>query len=206
MITARYIDCWKDNRMHSSKIAVFLASFGLAVTFCIVVFGFALSPVKAGDEPQHELVPGLDLWSEERKSAPYWGSRKTTPDLVPRVTRHQEFMQAGVPLEYRSLRNPYPQAQMIIETGGKLYALQCAPCHGSKGSGNGDAGRDLTPSPAFLAYLIKRPRSVDEYLLWTISEGGAQFSSKMPAFKETLTEQQIWQIVTYMRADFPDVR
>jgi mono/diheme cytochrome c family protein len=115
-------------------------------------------------------------------------------------------MEAGVPLEYRNLRNPYPQAKMIIDDGGRLYKLHCGSCHGSKGSGGGEAGRDLTPPPAFLAYLIKRPRSVDEYLLWTISEGGTQFGSEMPTFKETLTEQQIWQIVTYMRADFPDVR
>jgi mono/diheme cytochrome c family protein len=94
---------------------------------------------------------------------------------------------------------------MAVHDGGRLYKLHCATCHGSKGLGDGEAGRDLTPSPAFLAYMIKRPRSVDEYLLWTISEGGAQFGTEMPSFKEILTDQQIWQIVTYMRADFPNV-
>jgi mono/diheme cytochrome c family protein len=54
--------------------------------------------------------------------------------------------------------------------------------------------------------MIKQPRSVDEYLLWTISEGGAQFGTEMPAFKGILTEPQIWQIVTYMRTGFLDVR
>ena len=191
--------------MHSTKIALFIAGLGLASTLYVLVFAFGPSPGLAGDEPQEELVPGLDLWSERRGSAPYWGSQETTPELLPRAARHREVMQAGVPLEYRSRRNPYPQAQMIIDDGGKLYRVHCASCHGSKGSGDGDAGRDLAPSPAFLAYLIKRPRSVDEYLLWTISEGGAPFGSEMPTFKETLTEQQIWQIVTYMRADFPDV-
>jgi mono/diheme cytochrome c family protein len=51
--------------------------------------------------------------------------------------------------------------------------------------------------------MIKRQRSVDEYLLWTISDGGAQFGTEMPAYKEILTDNQIWQIVTYMRAGFP---
>jgi mono/diheme cytochrome c family protein len=192
--------------MHTTKITLFTASLGLASILCVLVFGFNPSPGRAGDELQEELVPGLDLWSERRKAAPYWGAKETTPDLLPRAERHREFMQAGVPLEYRSHRNPYPQAKMIIDDGGRLYKLHCGSCHGSKGSGGGEAGRDLTPPPAFLAYLIKRPRSVDEYLLWTISEGGTQFGSEMPTFKETLTEQQIWQIVTYMRADFPDVR
>jgi len=53
--------------------------------------------------------------------------------------------------------------------------------------------------------MIKQRRSVDEYLLWTISEGGAQFGAEMPAFKEILTDRKIWQIVTYMRAGFPNV-
>jgi mono/diheme cytochrome c family protein len=47
--------------------------------------------------------------------------------------------------------------------------------------------------------------SVDEYLLWSTSEGGVQFGTEMPAFKTVLTERQIWQIVIYMRADFPNV-
>jgi mono/diheme cytochrome c family protein len=111
-----------------------------------------------------------------------------------------------VPLEYRGSKNPYPQARMIIDDGGRLYEQHCASCHGAKGSGDGEAGRDLAPPPAFLAYLMKRPQVVDEYLLWTISEGGGPFGSDMPPFAESLTDQQIWQIITYMRADFPDVR
>jgi mono/diheme cytochrome c family protein len=115
-------------------------------------------------------------------------------------------MAGGVPLEYRSRRSPYPAATKVIHDGGKLYKSHCATCHGSNGLGDGEAGKDLTPSPAFLDYMIKRPRSVDEYLLWTISEGGAQFGTEMPAFKEILIEQQIWQIVSYMRAGFPNFR
>ena len=48
--------------------------------------------------------------------------------------------------------------------------------------GNGDAGKALSPSPALLAYMIRRPIAVDEYLLWSISEGGKQFGTDMPAF------------------------
>lgn len=160
----------------------------------------------AAGEPHRELVPGLDIWSRERRPAPQWGSKKEiTADYLSRAERHREFMQGGVPLEYRSRRSPYPAATNIILDGGRLYKSHCAACHGSGGLGEGEASRDLTPPPAFLAYLINRPRSVDEYLLWTISEGGVQFGTEMPAYKEVLTERQIWQIVTYMRAGFPNV-
>ena len=34
-------------------------------------------------------------------------------------------------------------------------------------------------------------------------EGGDPFGTEMPAFKDRLTEEQIWQIIAYMRAGFP---
>ena len=191
--------------MNATSFETFTARLSLAAALCVLTLGFAASPSGAGDELRQELVPGLDMWSEQRPTAPYWERPETEPDLLPRSKRHREFMTAGVPLEYRSSRNPYPAVQMAIDDGGRLYQRHCASCHGVKGSGEGAAGMDLSPPPAFLAYLIKRPRSVDEYLIWTISEGGAQFGSDMPAFKETLTDREIWEIVTFMRADFPDV-
>ena len=124
------------------------------------------------------------------------------PAVDQRAERHRVFLQEGVPLEYRSRRSPYPAATMVIRDGEDLYRQHCAACHGVNGQGDGEAGKDLTPPPALLAQLIKRRRSIDEYLLWTISEGGKRFGSDMPAFKATLDDNEIWQIVTYMRSGF----
>jgi mono/diheme cytochrome c family protein len=190
--------------MQNAKIVSFTSCLILTVALCVLGFGFHASPGMAADELQREWVPGLDLWSQKRKAAPYWDSKEATPALLARAARHREFLAAGVPVEYRSRNNPYPAATMVIEGGAKVYTAYCAACHGAKGLGDGDAGRDLTPSPALLAHLIDRRRSVDEYLLWTISEGGAQFATEMPAYKDLLTDQEIWQIVTYMRAGFPN--
>jgi hypothetical protein len=41
-------------------------------------------------------------------------------------------------------------------------------CHGETRLGNGELAKDLTPSPALLAYLVQQPIAVDQYLLWTI--------------------------------------
>ena len=42
----------------------------------------------------------------------------------------------------------------------------------------------------------------DDYLLWRISEGGAEapFNSAMPAWKETLDEDARWDVINYIRA------
>ena len=191
--------------MHAMKMVSLTSGLRFAATLSALVFGLSVFPGFAADEEPLEVKPGLDLWCCELEPAPYWESEPIMPDLLPRAERHREFMEAGVPLEYRSRRSPYPAVTKVIHDGSGLYQSHCAACHGLKGLGRGEAGSDLRPSPALLAYLIERPRSIDEYLLWSISEGGADFGTAMPAFKETLTERQIWQIVAYMRAGFPPV-
>jgi mono/diheme cytochrome c family protein len=52
--------------------------------------------------------------------------------------------------------------------------------------------------------MIRRPISVDEYLLWAVSDGGEQFDSEMPAFRDKLSRDDIWRLIAYRRAGFPD--
>jgi mono/diheme cytochrome c family protein len=120
-----------------------------------------------------------------------------------RMTRHDAFIRDGVPAAYAGARNPRTRTPETIKEGGALYARECAACHEDAGMGDGDAGNALYPSPALLAYLLRRPQAADEYLQWAIFEGGEPFGTAMPAFKDSLTRDQIWQIITYMRAGFP---
>lgn len=71
--------------------------------------------------------------------------------------------------------------------------------------GDGEAGKALNPSPALLAHMIQMPMSADEYLLWAISEGGQPFGTAMSSFKNALSEDDIWKIVSFMRAGFPEL-
>jgi len=120
-----------------------------------------------------------------------------------RMLRHMTFMNYGVPREYEGARSTVVPSPETTVAGGKLYGEHCASCHGRSGLGDGDAGRALSPSPALLAFMVRRPISVDEYLLWSIAEGGKAFDSEMPAFKDKLKPDDIWRIVAYMRAGFP---
>jgi len=148
-----------------------------------------------------------DFWSPGWMNRRMWrGGRGADPDVRARVRRHWTFMHYGIPAEYRDAKSPLKPTDTDIKAGGALYANNCVKCHGNEGLGDGKAAKGLTPSPALLAYLIQRPRhSGDEYLLWTISEGGKQFETDMPAYKETLSQDEIWRIVAYMRAGFPKV-
>jgi mono/diheme cytochrome c family protein len=70
------------------------------------------------------------------------------------------------------------------------------------GFGNGQAAGALHKRPADLAWSLSEPRIKDDFVYWTIAEGGAQFGSAMPAYKTDLKDFQIWEVITYMRAAF----
>lgn len=115
-------------------------------------------------------------------------------------------MRGGIPEAYRTAANPLPQNAATIERGAKVYADNCASCHGPRGGGDGPAAKDLNPPPANLAWLAETPIGRwDPYFFWTISEGGAQFNTAMPAFKDSLSKDDIWAAVAYIQAQLPDV-
>ena len=69
--------------------------------------------------------------------------------------------------------------------------------------GAGVEGLGLSPSPALLAYMMQTPMAIDKYMMWTISDGGEQFGTEMPAFKKIIPRNEIWEIITFIRAGFP---
>jgi mono/diheme cytochrome c family protein len=119
------------------------------------------------------------------------------------MVRHRFYMQNGVPPDYRGQVSTLAPSQDAIRDGAVLYAENCASCHGPQGFGDGEAGRDLTPPPANLAHMTGMPMFSDDYLLWTLSEGGEPFGTGMPPFEGVLSRKEIWKVVAFMRAGFP---
>jgi hypothetical protein len=156
----------------------------------------------AGSKP--EPAPAYpDMWDPDWLLRDWWGLEPTAPARRKRMARHQHFIDHGVPDEYRGERNPFAISPEVVGEGRKLYADHCRDCHGPVGMGDGDMGLAVNPSPALLAFMIQTPLGVDEYLMWSISEGGALFHTDMPAFKDRLSIAEIWKIIAYMRAGFP---
>ncbi len=104
-----------------------------------------------------------------------------------------------VPTEYANFKNPVAGDQSAIAAGKTTFEANCASCHGNAGKGDGPAGTSLNPKPADLTQLDSK-EDTDGYLYWHIAEGGAPFHSSMPAFKDTLSKDQIWQVVSYLRS------
>lgn len=148
--------------------------------------------------------PGFDYWQPDWMVRELWGPGQMPKGMMIRLLRHTTFTQFGVPKDYDGARSTVPPGQETIIAGGKLYQTECASCHGKDGMGDGVPARAMAPSPALLAFMISRPIAVDAYLLWSIADGGKPFDSEMPAFKGKLSREEIWRVIAYMRAGFPD--
>lgn len=126
------------------------------------------------------------------------GGATPTPAMMMDHADHM-MVHPTPPTEYADKINPFAGKVEAAAEGGQLFQANCSSCHGLQGKGDGVAAASLEPKPANLA-AVQRDLS-DAYLFWRISEGGvlSPFNSLMPAWKSLLSEEQIWQIVTFLR-------
>ena len=108
-------------------------------------------------------------------------------------TSNSEEPLATVPGEYAGKTNPF--GAEAAANGAKVFEANCVPCHGPQGHGDGVASQSLDPRPKNLAVL--QESVADDYLFWRISEGKP--GTSMVAWKGILTEEQIWQAVSFIR-------
>jgi mono/diheme cytochrome c family protein len=187
----------------SIKESVRRFSWQLLAALMFSLSAFSVTSV-AQQQNQQPSPPRVDYWQPEWMTRELWGPGHLPKGVMARLLRQTTYVNFGVQKEYEGAQSTVAGNPQAIADGAKLYAQNCAACHGPNGMGNGDMGKALSPSPALLAYMIRRPIAVDEYLLWTISEGGKQFATDMPAFKDKLSREEIWKIGAYMRAGFAE--
>jgi mono/diheme cytochrome c family protein len=85
------------------------------------------------------------------------------------------------------------------DRGEKLYSRYCRGCHGEEGKGDGLVFMPHVDNLTRRGYIEELP---DSYLLLAITKGGPGIgkSTYMPAWEGTLTTQQMWDIIAYVRS------
>jgi mono/diheme cytochrome c family protein len=128
----------------------------------------------------------LVLWSVLILAACGSGSSTSDSDAVGTLAR--------VPDEYAGMTNPFREE--AAAEGAEVFRSNCESCHGPEGHGDGVASGSLDPKPKNLALL--QESAGDDYLFWRISEGKP--GTSMVAWKGILTEDQIWQTISFIRS------
>ena len=94
-----------------------------------------------------------------------------------------------------------PSWLLAAEKTAVLFQELCSVCHGVGGKGDGPSARGLEPKPADFTNCKAMAKDSDEVLLKIIKGGGQSVgrSTVMPAWGESLSEQQIRELVKFIR-------
>lgn len=94
--------------------------------------------------------------------------------------------------------NPVLATDGAIDRGQMIFHQNCELCHGPKGKGNGPMSTSLTPKPADLSSDHVQSQT-DGALFWKILSGRGM----MPTTQSTLSDEQRWALVDYIRTLAP---
>lgn len=93
-------------------------------------------------------------------------------------------------------KSPVPATPESVAAGKQIYVRRCASCHAV--TGQGGPGNDLIPAaPSLVDDQVKM--KTDSQVFNNIKNGvGPDFN--MVAFKDTLKDDEIWNVVNYLRS------
>ncbi len=99
-----------------------------------------------------------------------------------------------IPPPVENIENPVDDNDDARSQGERLYERECASCHGDSGQGDGPDASDLDDFPGDFTSdaFAELP---DGVIFFMTKEG----KDDMPAYDGDLTDQQIWQVIRYIR-------
>lgn len=143
----------------------------------------------------------------------YWAQEKKTSDEKQAPPNSQASSQApanapateqapaaphgfNISPEDAAKKNPVRFSEISVERGKKIYATQCAMCHGEKGDGKGDLAEDMKLSLPDFTKTDSLTKRTDGELFTIIKQG----SQTMPGQGDRMKELHTWEIVNYLRS------
>jgi mono/diheme cytochrome c family protein len=100
-----------------------------------------------------------------------------------------------VPSEYKNKANAIKSSTESIDEGKSLYIKHCASCHGKTGIGDGPKAKLIDTYSGDLTSSAYQSQCDGEHFYKTLVGRG-----DMPAYKDKLSEEDIWNIVNYMQS------
>jgi mono/diheme cytochrome c family protein len=101
----------------------------------------------------------------------------------------------------KAMKNPVAPSSASVAAGQAAYAKNCRFCHGNEAKGNGTmAPKDTHPSDLTDATW---DRGATDGEIFLVLRDGAGPDFKMKGYKGRLTDNDMWNIVNYLRSVGP---
>jgi mono/diheme cytochrome c family protein len=99
-----------------------------------------------------------------------------------------------VPANFKSMKNPIAKGDASNKAGLALYNKNCASCHGKAGLGDGVKARALKEFPGdFSKADFQNQTDGDHFYKTKMGRG------EMPKYEGKMTDDDIWNVVNFMR-------
>ena len=102
-----------------------------------------------------------------------------------------------LPPEAADTKNPLTVNDKVLAEGKKIFADKCRKCHGPQGLGDGPDADPEHSETMNLTNPARADRNSDGIVFFKVSNGRSK--PKMPTFKDELTTEQIWAVVSYVQ-------
>lgn len=107
------------------------------------------------------------------------------------------FAKHHVTIRNRNAKNPFPSTPSTIADGKEAFSHYCVACHGMDGQNTGVPFADQMSPPIPSLASPEVQQYTDGQLKWIIDNG--IWPSGMPASKGTLSDDEAWAIVVFLR-------
>ena len=117
------------------------------------------------------------------------------------ITTSVSFAAVPDPLsaaDAKTLKSPTPYSKTSIDKGKRLFLQNCTGCHGDDGKAELAVIAEATNLTEPKGY---KDGTTEGELFRNIRDGAG---TQMPPFKDTLNEQQTWDLVNFVRSLWPD--
>jgi len=102
-----------------------------------------------------------------------------------------------IPADAEAEKNPLAADASAVPTGRQLFKSNCQRCHGPGGKGDGPDADPDNEQDMDLTNPKRAARNPDGVVFYKVWNGRQK--PKMPAFKDKLTKDQVWHIVSFVQ-------
>jgi mono/diheme cytochrome c family protein len=116
---------------------------------------------------------------------------------APVETHVANFAKHHITVRNRLAKNPFAFTPENLQSGKEAFGHYCVACHGMDGQNTGVPFADKMSPPLPLLTSPEVQSYTDGQLKWVIDNG--LWPSGMPASRDTLSDDDQWAIVIYLR-------